>query len=158
MAQNSVKFSDTIIDEHFFKGKTMAHQLPVPRGDNGDSWWTVFLCIIFYFGFCSSFFVLNRHGWKPFFIRDIIWFSLLFFHQTFGASILYLYGLMQWCGSKMKQGLCRSIVWEIMQSHVVDQTHHQPEIIIMSTTKIIITIHNQNHCHSHTHNHFGTMF
>ena len=46
---------------------------------------------------------------------------------------------MQWRGPNMQQGLCRSIVWEIMRSHVVDQTHHQPDII-MSTTNIIITI------------------
>ena len=45
---------------------------------------------------------------------------------------------MQWRGPNMQQGLCRSIVWEIMRSHVVDQTHHQPDII-MSTTNIIIT-------------------
>ena len=130
--QNSVKFLDTIIHEHFFNGKTW-HINSLSLLVTTEIRCELFFCIKFYFSFCSSFFVLNRHGWKPFFILDIIWFLLLFFHRM---DIWSLKSFFLWVDAVTRvkhEGFC------IMQSHVVDQTHHQPDII-MSTTNIMITI------------------
>ena len=81
--QNSVTFLDTITDEDFFKGKTW-HINSLSLVVTMEIRCEVFFFVVFVhfcFSFCSSFFVLNRHGWKRFFIRDIMWFSLLFFHR-----------------------------------------------------------------------------
>ena len=122
--QNSVTFLDTITDEDFFKGKTWhinSLSLVVTMEIRCEVFLFLFLYISVLVSVHLSLFWIDMGGNGSSSVTSCGFHFSFSIGWTFGASNLWLFNwLMQWRGSNMKQGFCRSTVWEIMQSHVVD--------------------------------------